>query len=71
MIESQSDRNGWTRRAFVQLGAPLLGLGLADFLRSDARIARGDEPLRAGDESQRAGGEATNDAKASRRCPRI
>ena len=63
MIESQSDRNGWTRRAFVQLGAPLLGLGLADFLRSDARNARGDEPARAGDESRRAGGAAANDAK--------
>lgn len=42
-IDGSSFRNcdGITRRNFLQLGAPLLGLGLADLLRGDARAANG------------------------------
>lgn len=36
--------DGITRRNFLQLGAPLLGLGLADLLRLDARGAASGQP---------------------------
>ncbi|MFO0905881.1 MAG: DUF1501 domain-containing protein [Pirellulales bacterium] len=40
-IDSHSERNqgGLARRTFLQWGAPVLGLSLADFLRRDARAA--------------------------------
>ena len=34
--------DGLSRRNFLQMGAPLLGLGLADFLRSESRGERSD-----------------------------
>ena len=45
-IDGSSFRNcdGVTRRNFLQLGAPLLGLGLADLLRLESRAAEIGQP---------------------------
>ena len=34
--------DGFTRRNFLQVGAPLLGLGLSDILRSESEAKNGD-----------------------------
>ena len=37
--------DGFTRRNFLQVGAPLLGLGLSDILRSESEAKNGDTPV--------------------------
>ena len=37
--------DGITRRNFLQLGAPLLGLGIADLLRAQAVANEGGQPV--------------------------
>ena len=42
---SSASCDGITRRNFLQLGAPLLGLGLADLLRAQAVANEGSKPI--------------------------
>jgi len=37
--------DGFTRRNFLQVGAPLVGLGLSDILRSESEAKNGDTPV--------------------------
>jgi hypothetical protein len=41
---SYGDCSGVTRRSFLQIGAPLLGLGIADLLRLESRATEAGHP---------------------------